>query len=185
MENYQVTQQYDHEVSQRPQLPEEYYDLKTKIHDRMLDLIDLSVLEDLQREEASAQIQGLVERILHTDGFGVPLNSLERELLISEIEDEILDLRFVFENMRRFYYSILMLIWVWSALTWPVFAGVMGPTTPFFVALFIISAVLVLSKNSKVHAVLVSANLLALALHVALFAMRMGAAAAQTPASGG
>ncbi len=92
MKDYPITQEYDVGASQRSRLPDEYYELKTKIHDRLLDLIDLSMLENLQQGEAAAQIQGFVEQILRTDGFGVPLNSIERELLISEIEDEILGL---------------------------------------------------------------------------------------------
>ena len=73
-------------------IPEEYFDLKTKIHDRLLDLIDLSLIESLDRESLKTQIKVLVKSILSEDGQDVPLNSIERELLITEIQDEVLGL---------------------------------------------------------------------------------------------
>jgi pilus assembly protein CpaF len=73
-------------------IPEEYFELKTKIHDRLLDLIDLSLIETLDRENLRTQIKVLVKNMLSEDGLDVPLNSIESELLITEIQDEVLGL---------------------------------------------------------------------------------------------
>jgi pilus assembly protein CpaF len=69
----------------------EYYELKTKIHDRLLDIIDLTLLDSLDKQVLRQEIGKLVERILY-DEKNVPLNLTERERLISEIQDEVLGL---------------------------------------------------------------------------------------------
>jgi pilus assembly protein CpaF len=68
---------------------EEYFELKTRIHDRLLDLIDLSLIESLDRDVLKSQIRVLVQRILGEEDFAVPLNSMEREQLFTEIQDEV------------------------------------------------------------------------------------------------
>ena len=73
-------------------IPEEYFELKTKIHDRLLDLMDLSLLDDLDHDTLSIEIRRLVERILMEDNYHIPLNLTERERLIGEIENEVLGL---------------------------------------------------------------------------------------------
>jgi len=80
------------EVRTRKQIPEEYFELKTRIHDRLLDLVDLSIIESLERDTLKAQIRMLVEKILREDATAFPLNSMETELLITEIQDEVLGL---------------------------------------------------------------------------------------------
>jgi len=69
--------------------PSEYYDLKTAIHDRLLDLMDLSILDTLDPGRLRQEIRKLVERIL-LEQQKVPLNLAEREKIIGEIEDEVL-----------------------------------------------------------------------------------------------
>ncbi len=76
----------------RRHIPEEYFELKTRIHDRLLDLVDLSLIDSLDRETLKAQIKTLVERILAEEGSTIPLNAVERRLLITEIQDEVLGL---------------------------------------------------------------------------------------------
>ena len=73
-------------------IPEEYFELKHKIHDRLLDLIDLTMIEKLEHGIIKSQIRKLVESILREDGHGMPLNSVEIELLITEIQNEVLGL---------------------------------------------------------------------------------------------
>ncbi|MFZ7110806.1 MAG: CpaF family protein [Desulfatiglandales bacterium] len=73
-------------------IPEEYFELKSKIHDRLLDVIDLSLLETLDPVLLKSQLRGLVERILEEEEFTIPLNLEERERLLNEIQDEVLGL---------------------------------------------------------------------------------------------
>src|SRR5512139_1995984 len=70
----------------------EYYELKTRIHDRLLDTIDLTLLDSLDRHILRQEIGKLVERMLHDEKKIVPLNLRERERLVMEIQDEVLGL---------------------------------------------------------------------------------------------
>jgi pilus assembly protein CpaF len=76
--------------SRRKEIPEEYFELKTKIHDRLLDIIDLTIIDSLETDTLKSQIRMLVERILNEDRTEYPLNSIERELLVTEIQDEVM-----------------------------------------------------------------------------------------------
>ena len=70
----------------------EYYELKTRIHDRLLDTVDLTLLDSIDKHTLRQEIGKLVERILHSEKNVVPLNLKERERLIMEIQDEVLGL---------------------------------------------------------------------------------------------
>jgi pilus assembly protein CpaF len=71
-------------------MPDEYFELKARIHDRLLDLIDLSIIDKLDHETLSLQIKKVVERILREESFTLPLNMTEREKIFAEILDEVL-----------------------------------------------------------------------------------------------
>ncbi len=76
----------------RSRVPNEYYELKTRIHDRLLDLMDLSLLDTLDPDVLKPQIKRLVEQMLIEDKGRVPLNQNESELLFTEIQDEVFGL---------------------------------------------------------------------------------------------
>lgn len=71
---------------------DEYYELKTRIHGRLLDLVDVSVIDALEPQILRQEIGKLVERIMHEEKNKTPLNLKERERLINEIQDEVLGL---------------------------------------------------------------------------------------------
>lgn len=71
-------------------LPDEYFDLKSKIHDRMLDLVDLSKLDRIDPLFLKPELRKVVDKILQDDAQSLPLNALERQKLYAEIMDEVL-----------------------------------------------------------------------------------------------
>ena len=73
-------------------ITKEYYELKTRIHDRLLSLIDLSLIESLDEAMLRQEIRRLVERILMEDKNSIPLNYNERERLFKEIQYEVMGL---------------------------------------------------------------------------------------------
>ncbi|MEA1948137.1 MAG: CpaF family protein [Thermodesulfobacteriota bacterium] len=83
---------YDTSYGSRGHAPEEYFDLKTRIHDRLLDLLDLSLIDSIDQNLVKSQIRTVVQRILEEQDYKVPLNSTEKENLFTEIEDEVLGL---------------------------------------------------------------------------------------------
>jgi hypothetical protein len=73
-------------------ITKEYYELKTRIHDRLLTLIDLSLLDSLEENVLRQEIRKLVERILAEEKNSIPLNFNERERLFKEIQYEVMGL---------------------------------------------------------------------------------------------
>ena len=70
----------------------DYYELKTRIHDRLLDLMDLSIIGSMDELILRQEIRKLVEKILSDNHFNIPLNLAERDRLFREIQDEVLGL---------------------------------------------------------------------------------------------
>jgi pilus assembly protein CpaF len=71
----------------------EYFELKSRIHDKLLDLMDLSLIDTLDQYLFRQEIRRLVERILTDEEFqNIPLNMYERDRLYKEIQDEVLGL---------------------------------------------------------------------------------------------
>ncbi|ACV68449.1 CpaF family protein [Desulfohalobium retbaense] len=74
------------------ELSDEYFLLKNRIHTRLLDMVDLSMIDSLEPEVLKTQIRSLVTKILDTEERNAPLNMSERERLFSDIEDEVMGL---------------------------------------------------------------------------------------------
>jgi pilus assembly protein CpaF len=70
----------------------DYFELKTRIHDRLLNLMDLSIIGSLDEAILRQEIRKLVEKIVSENHYNVPLNLNERERLFREIQDEVLGL---------------------------------------------------------------------------------------------
>jgi pilus assembly protein CpaF len=73
-------------------MPDEYFEFKSRIHDRLLDIIDLSLIDTLDKETLSIHIRQAVDKILREENHVLPLNFDEREKIFSEILDEVLGL---------------------------------------------------------------------------------------------
>jgi pilus assembly protein CpaF len=73
-------------------MPDEYFEFKARIHDRLLDMVDLSIIDTLDRETLNRQIRQIVEKILREEEFQLPMNMQEREKIFDEIIDEVLGL---------------------------------------------------------------------------------------------
>src|SRR5689334_13576600 len=83
----------DSVVMLRPQasLGQANYDnLKTSIHQKLLDSVDLSMMERLSPEQLRGEIAGLVERLLAEEG--AVINDTERRDLVRDIQHEMLGL---------------------------------------------------------------------------------------------
>jgi pilus assembly protein CpaF len=76
----------------RKYMPDEYFEFKSKIHHRLLDIIDLSLIDTLDKETLSVHIRQAVDKILREENHILPLNLAEREKIFSEILDEVLGL---------------------------------------------------------------------------------------------
>jgi len=70
----------------------EYNELKARVHDRLLAMLDLSLIERLNDTDLQREIRKLTTDILTEEGMKTPLNAEEKEQLYQEIEHETLGL---------------------------------------------------------------------------------------------
>lgn len=67
-----------------------YQQLKSAIHRRLLDRVDLEVMSSLPADRLKDELKGLVERLLLEDG--IALNAVERRQIVQDIQNEVLGL---------------------------------------------------------------------------------------------
>lgn len=67
-----------------------YQELKTHVHQKLLDRVDLTVMENLPSERLLMEIKSVVERLLIEEG--TPINAVERQRIITDIQNEVLGL---------------------------------------------------------------------------------------------
>lgn len=67
-----------------------YHDLKSRIHQKLLDRVDLSAMERLPADRLMSEIKDLVEQLLNEEK--IPINLIERGGLVSDIQHEIIGL---------------------------------------------------------------------------------------------
>jgi len=68
-----------------------YHELKTRIHNRLVDAMDLSLVNTLDEARLRQEIRRIVEKILSEDN-SYPLNFNEREKFFREVQDEVMGL---------------------------------------------------------------------------------------------
>jgi pilus assembly protein CpaF len=76
----------------RSDLADHYFDIKTRIHDRLIDMIDLSLLDSLSESDMRAEVAKVAEGLLWEEFQNAPLNLAERKRMLSEIQDEVIGL---------------------------------------------------------------------------------------------
>lgn len=70
----------------------EFNELKSRVHERLLEILDLSLIDTLEEDILHREIRRLARNILAENEMQVPLNAEEKERLYQEIEDETLGL---------------------------------------------------------------------------------------------
>lgn len=80
-----------HERSGLSLVTSEFHELKTRIHERLVQVLDLSLIGSLDQEVLKYEIKKVIERILSEEKF-IPLNAEEKEQFCREVQDEVLGL---------------------------------------------------------------------------------------------
>ncbi|WP_243544171.1 CpaF family protein [Pseudodesulfovibrio tunisiensis] len=71
---------------------EHFFEIKTRVHDRLIDMLDLALLDSLAETEMRAEIAKVAEGLLWEEFQNAPLNLAERKRMLSEIQDEVIGL---------------------------------------------------------------------------------------------
>ena len=104
---------------------------------------------------------------------GPGLLFLATSVIVPDVSGDSLDLRPQYYGVRKIYYSILSVFWLWAIFLWPAFGYPFAPTASLASVWLAIAIVLRLTANEKVHSFLVIANLVVYATFVAIFAMNL------------
>jgi len=67
-------------------------ELKAKVHDRLIEILDLSLIEALDPVRLKQEIGRIIEKILAEDEFAIPMNAEEKARFCQEVQDEVLGL---------------------------------------------------------------------------------------------
>ncbi len=70
----------------------EYQELKIAVQNKLLDIIDLKLLDTVEKNQLRQEIRRLAERVLSEQTITMPLNFQEREKLLKDIENEVMGL---------------------------------------------------------------------------------------------
>ncbi len=104
---------------------------------------------------------------------------LGTSLLVPDVADDGVDLRAHYFRVRRMYSTVLLLMWTWAILIWPILKGAFAPTAPMIAVFVIIAITMRLTDNPKVHGIAVTLNCLLYISFIVLFAMKLGGVGAQ------
>src|SRR5678815_1745724 len=69
-----------------------YQELKSRVHNDLLNRLDLDRLTRLQREVAEPEIRNLIVVLLERESAATPLSLFERESLIADVINELFGL---------------------------------------------------------------------------------------------
>src|SRR5215813_6679384 len=69
-----------------------YQELKSRIHQDLLNRLDLERLTRIRREEAEPEIRNLIVGMVEHESAAMPLSRFEREALISDVVNELFGL---------------------------------------------------------------------------------------------
>ena len=106
--------------------------------------------------------------------IGPTLLYLGTSLLIPDIKEKSIDLRAEYYKFRKAFFSIYIAFWLWGIFVWPVFGHSFAPTVPLIAVWLIISVILRITDNPKIHATLVTANCIVYVAFIVIYAMQLG-----------
>jgi len=99
---------------------------------------------------------------------------LGTSLLMPDVEGREIDLKIQYFDIRRSYFTVMAILWLWAILLWPVLSGVFPPTSQVFTVFLAISVTLRFTDHPKVHVAGALGSWALLIAFVALYAMQLG-----------
>ncbi len=99
---------------------------------------------------------------------------LGTSLLMPDVEGDEIDLKIQYFQIRRSYFTVMAILWLWAIFLWPVLSGVFAPTAPVITVFLAISVTLRFTDHPKVHAAGALGSWALLVVFVALYAMQLG-----------
>ena len=99
-------------------------------------------------------------------------------LLIPDLDDEPLDLKKHYDAIRKPYFTVAAILWLWAILQVPVFTGTFSASMPIWVGMLGIAVILRFTAAPKIHAFLSVAAWALICIYIIRFALNLGQAPA-------
>jgi hypothetical protein len=106
--------------------------------------------------------------------LGPILLFLGTSLLLPDVPEGRLDLSEHYVDGRKSFFTVGLLFWLWALFLGVVLEGAFRPAAPLLATFAAVTAVLRLSANMKIHAVLTVVSWLLIAAFTAAYAVRFG-----------
>jgi len=106
---------------------------------------------------------------------GPTLIYLATSVLMPDAAERTLDLKEEYFGVRRSYFSLMSMTWLWAILIRPLLNGTFAPSTPIFVLFLILALILRFTGNSRVHAALAILHWILLLVFIGTFGLHLGA----------
>jgi hypothetical protein len=100
-------------------------------------------------------------------------------LLSMDINDDRIDLRDHYTNVRPSYATTFILLCIWMILSGPIIFGFFPPNTLLKLAFLVLGVALRVSANSKVHGAVAVLNWLTLVAFIGIYSLELGGAIRQ------
>ena len=105
---------------------------------------------------------------------------LATSVLMPDVSGRTFDLKQVYFAVRRSYFTLMSLTWLWAILIRPLLDGTVAPSTPIFALFLICALVLRFTHNARVHVVMAVFHWLLMMVFIGMFGMHLGAQAGQS-----
>ncbi len=105
--------------------------------------------------------------------IGPTLLFLGTSFVVPDCKVESLNLRTEYYSIRKTYFSLLAIFYLWAIFVWPVLGQVFAPTAPLLIIFFLIALTLSITDQPKVHATLIIANYAVYITFIVLFAIHI------------
>lgn len=106
--------------------------------------------------------------------IGPVLLYLSTSLLLPDTDAGTYDMRELYQQLARPYFTVVALFWLWTCFLWKTLVGVFPPPVPFLAAFVLVTVVARFSSTGKVHPFVVSLYGIMILMFIALYQIELG-----------
>lgn len=106
--------------------------------------------------------------------IGPVLLYLSTSLLLPTADEATYDMRELYRQLARPYFTVLTLFWLWACFLWKALVGVFPPPVSFLVAIVLVAVVIRFSSAEKAHPFLVPVYGIMVLAFIALYQIELG-----------
>lgn len=106
--------------------------------------------------------------------IGPVLLYLSTSLLLPDTDEATYDMRELYQQLARPYFTVVALFWLWSCFLWKTLVGVFPPPVPFLAAFVLVAVGARFTTTGKAHPFVVSLYGIMILVFIALYQIELG-----------